>query len=330
MAQQFANSIQIIARVSPDVAEQVPYVFNQGTDTFLLSAKPFEYQSLPRVPKNNALRETLTPEYIARGAWERFVSSFTFDGVSHEQSQSQFYKSVLKDTVDRVPEGQSATILIFGTKGSGRDFTFLGDDNQKKNLGIIPRIALDLLLHLQQNKDSQVKRELRMELNLFHHDNIINLLKATGKEINAYRGFVVRPSNSQFTSLYTDAAQPQEYKSCLPELWEKKDKYGIWKNQKESWPGTLFEGKTKGLRVREEDNRGIVIEGNTSINIKSIEDVVNALFRAKKMMNKRQEIGANLDHSHIVCTFEIIEIDDIGRTKVMSGENLNKSQIFRN
>lgn len=41
-----------------------------------------------------------------------------------------------------------------------------------------------------------MKRELRMELNLFHHDNIINLLKATGKEINAYRGFVVRPSNS--------------------------------------------------------------------------------------------------------------------------------------
>ncbi|PWA01886.1 hypothetical protein BB558_002016 [Smittium angustum] len=82
--------------------------------------------------------------------------NFMFDACySSKISQEEVYRSKIKELVESVFHGQSATIFCYGVTGAGKTFTIQGDD---VNPGIIPRALNQIFANAKRNGgNSQIK-----------------------------------------------------------------------------------------------------------------------------------------------------------------------------
>ncbi|OMJ25956.1 Kinesin-like protein KIF22-A [Smittium culicis] len=97
---------------------------------------------------------------------------FTFDACfDSSASQKKIYFPYIKNLVDTVFDGQSATIFCYGVTGAGKTFTIQGDD---LNLGIIPRAMMQIF---SNSSTRNIKLPIKLSYYEVFKENVYDLLR---------------------------------------------------------------------------------------------------------------------------------------------------------
>ncbi|OMJ23084.1 Kinesin-like protein KIF22-A [Smittium culicis] len=97
---------------------------------------------------------------------------FTFDACfDSSASQKKIYFPYIKNLVDSVFDGQSATIFCYGVTGAGKTFTIQGDD---LNLGIIPRAMMQIF---SNSSTRNIKLPIKLSYYEVFKENVYDLLR---------------------------------------------------------------------------------------------------------------------------------------------------------
>ena len=79
------------------------------------------------------------------GEGEGRMSRFTFDRVfPRDSSQESVFSLTMQATLEKVLQGQNATVLAYGQTGSGKTYTMVGGTSKEEE-GLIPRTIRALL-----------------------------------------------------------------------------------------------------------------------------------------------------------------------------------------
>lgn len=64
---------------------------------------------------------------------------FKFNTILHNATQDDVYDQTASHIVNSAVAGYNGTVMCYGQTGAGKTFTMLGQTNNYKNRGIIPR-----------------------------------------------------------------------------------------------------------------------------------------------------------------------------------------------
>ena len=108
--------------------------------------------------------------------------SFNYDHIYPEDSnQSEIFDETSKDVVKSVLNGYNGTIFAYGQTGTGKTYTMVGEFNDEKNKGIIPR-AFDVIFE-NVKQDKEHKYNIMISFIQIYLEHIQDLIEPTKKEI---------------------------------------------------------------------------------------------------------------------------------------------------
>lgn len=152
---------RIISRLQPSPTQSNEFITKQKNQICLSSFNYTDENS--RNLKQQQEDLNTEKEAIIKDSIKNKLA-FTFDEVSFSSSQNSFYQNYVKYLVQSFNQGRNCSIFLFGAESAGLKYTFQGDLNDMPKLGLIPRIALDLLMHL--SKQEKPKKALFMSTTL--------------------------------------------------------------------------------------------------------------------------------------------------------------------
>ena len=79
---------------------------------------------------------------------------FKFNTILHNATQDDVYDQTASQIVNSAVAGYNGTVMCYGQTGAGKTFTMLGQTNNYKNRGIIPR-AIQQVYHEISSKFDQ-------------------------------------------------------------------------------------------------------------------------------------------------------------------------------
>ncbi|KAA6379572.1 MAG: hypothetical protein EZS28_024899, partial [Streblomastix strix] len=308
---------QFVARAKPERDGEEKFVFFVDSSSLLLANKPFERERdhIVRLIHDQQDQEQEQRENI------RFRMRFTFDRTSFAQAQSAFFERQTKYLAQLMFQRINSTIFIFGARDSGRSFTFLGNPKEKGKVGLVLRLALEILLQIAFNKHG-VKHALFMTLTIFHNNNFFDTQRS-GFSVDSNSTNRQSPINSKTTpksqnsnsNSISNSARESHYIIETPRsrtAGRKNDRIRDNQRERESVNSidreqlisTRKEGKNgsteqiwgsqqytsaHALRVRKDPERGTVLDGVCCRRITSVDDVMMMLDNASDIINKKSK-----------------------------------------
>jgi kinesin family protein 5 len=115
--------------------------------------------------------------------YSNIPTNFTLDKIFHfDTPQDKIFKEVALSTVEDVLKGYNGTIFTYGQSGSGKTYTMYGldfyDDEFK---GIIPRAIDSIFEFIEDEKNSEIKFELKFSMLEIYKENLYDLLNPDTK-----------------------------------------------------------------------------------------------------------------------------------------------------
>ena len=108
--------------------------------------------------------------------------SFNYDHIYPEDSnQSEIFEETSKNVVKSVLNGYNGTIFAYGQTGTGKTYTMVGEFNNERNKGIIPR-AFDYIFE-SVKQDNEHKYNIMISFIQIYLEHIQDLIEPTKKEI---------------------------------------------------------------------------------------------------------------------------------------------------
>ncbi|KRX09676.1 P-loop containing nucleoside triphosphate hydrolase [Pseudocohnilembus persalinus] len=99
-------------------------------------------------------------------------------------SQQKLYDEIACQTLKEVLSGFNGTIFAYGPTGSGKTYTMFGDLNNKEKMGIIPRLAEDIFVHVQKQELQQgVDFKVQVSMLEIYKENLQDLLNMRSKDL---------------------------------------------------------------------------------------------------------------------------------------------------
>ncbi len=104
--------------------------------------------------------------------------NFTFDRIfDSESTQKDVFETVTKPLIDDVLKGYNATIFTYGQSGSGKTYTMYGEDIlDDSSQGIIPRTINQIFDFINDEKNQDIKFELKFSMLEIYMENLYDLL----------------------------------------------------------------------------------------------------------------------------------------------------------
>ncbi|EAR96876.2 kinesin motor catalytic domain protein (macronuclear) [Tetrahymena thermophila SB210] len=155
------------------------------------------------IKRNENLRksQTLTHRGSIRGVSidpniQQKTKFFTYDAVTDKEDQKFFYESYAKDNVIAFLKGYNSTILAYGSTGSGKTFTIVGDESieskilksnfqdsfeQKEKYGILPRSIQTIYDELEKAHEKGIKYQLRCSYLEVYNEELTDMLSRSGQ-----------------------------------------------------------------------------------------------------------------------------------------------------
>jgi hypothetical protein len=110
--------------------------------------------------------------------------TFIFDNVfNQESSQEIIFDKVAQNVIEWVVQGYNATILAYGSTGTGKSFTMFGNRNEQEQ-GIIPR-SCDELFKLLNNTEDISEYTVKCSFLEIYCENIKDLLNGTSSAMSS-------------------------------------------------------------------------------------------------------------------------------------------------
>jgi len=111
------------------------------------------------------------------------IQTFTFDRAFDPNStQSDIFEQTAKPLIDDVLKGYNATIFTYGQSGSGKTYTMYGEDFMDESAkGIIPRAVLHIFDYIDNEKNKDIKFELKFSMLEIYKENLYDLLNPDTK-----------------------------------------------------------------------------------------------------------------------------------------------------
>jgi len=111
------------------------------------------------------------------------IQTFTFDRAFDPNStQSDIFEQTAKPLIDDVLKGYNATIFTYGQSGSGKTYTMYGEDFMDESAkGIIPRAVLHIFEYIDNEKNKDIKFELKFSMLEIYKENLYDLLNPDTK-----------------------------------------------------------------------------------------------------------------------------------------------------
>jgi len=106
------------------------------------------------------------------------MKTFTFDRVFNTySSQTEIFDCIAKPLIDDVLKGYNGTIFTYGQSGSGKTYTMFGEDIlDESTQGIIPRAILEIFNFINDEKNHEIKFELKFSMLEIYMENLYDLL----------------------------------------------------------------------------------------------------------------------------------------------------------
>ncbi|KAL4466865.1 hypothetical protein ABPG74_010462 [Tetrahymena malaccensis] len=155
------------------------------------------------IKRNENLRksQTLTHRGSIRGIQidpnvQQKTKFFSYDAVTDKEDQKFFYESFAKDNVIAFLKGYNSTILAYGSTGSGKTFTIIGDETieskilksnfqdsfeQKDKYGILPRSIQTIYDELEKEQEKGIKCQLRCSYLEVYNEELTDMLSRSGQ-----------------------------------------------------------------------------------------------------------------------------------------------------
>lgn len=111
------------------------------------------------------------------------LKTFTFDRVFNtESTQSEIFEKTAKPLIADVLQGYNATIFTYGQSGSGKTYTMYGEDIlNEETQGIIPRAISEIFNFISDEKNQEIKFELKFSMLEIYMENLYDLLNPEAK-----------------------------------------------------------------------------------------------------------------------------------------------------
>lgn len=111
------------------------------------------------------------------------VQTFTMDRIfDTAASQKQIYDEIAKPLIDDVLKGYNGTIFTYGQSGSGKTYTMYGENIfDDENQGIIPRSIIQIFDFINDEKNKEIKFELKFSMLEIYMENIYDILNPETK-----------------------------------------------------------------------------------------------------------------------------------------------------
>ena len=127
---------------------------------------------------------------------EEDLQSYTFDEVfSGTSVQTDVFESVAKPILNDIIAGYNGTVFAYGQTGSGKTFTMMGELNDERKQGIVPRLAGELFRNIEQDFEEDDEFIIKVSIMEIYKDKLIDLLNSSAGELkikqNVTRGVFV-------------------------------------------------------------------------------------------------------------------------------------------
>ena len=201
--------------------------------------------------------------------------TFTFDKIYPLTSiQEDVFEYSGKRVVESVLKGYNGTIFAYGQTGTGKTYTMVGDFENKKNKGIIPR-AFDYIFD-EMSKDTEHKYNISIS----------------------------------FIQIYLESIQD------------------------------LLEPKNREIRIREDPEQGVYLEGVQKVKVNNISDVSRYFHLGEKnRVTESTKMNSHSSRSHaiLICEIEkkftlskekIEELSKESNEKIKAERVMTKSSLF--
>jgi hypothetical protein len=111
------------------------------------------------------------------------LKTFTFDRVfDTESTQAEIFEKTAKPLIADVLQGYNATIFTYGQSGSGKTHTMYGEDIlDEVAQGIIPRAITEIFSFINDEKNQEIKFELKFSMLEIYMENLYDLLNPEAK-----------------------------------------------------------------------------------------------------------------------------------------------------
>lgn len=249
-----------------------------------------------------------------------------FDG---ESKQREVYSCVAQPIVENLIRGKSGLLFTYGVTGSGKTYTMTGD---LKHRGIMPR-CLDALF--KTISDFQTKKFVFKpdKMNGFEILSEADAMLERQTELNS-RLFKSRRKDSD-PEIASQASTDAEILNGIDE----DNMYAVFVTYVEVYNNSVFDlleetpvqGRTLQSRViREDANHNMYVHGVTELEIKSVEQALEAF----QLGQKRKRVGhtilnAESSRSHSVFTVRLVQAptDAQGEYVVQDRQTVTVSQL---
>lgn len=106
------------------------------------------------------------------------LKTFSLDRVFDiESTQKEIFDSTAKPLIADVLQGYNATIFTYGQSGSGKTYTMYGEDLLDEECqGIIPRAISEIFSFINDEKNNEIKFELKFSMLEIYMENLYDLL----------------------------------------------------------------------------------------------------------------------------------------------------------
>lgn len=110
-------------------------------------------------------------------------TNFTLDRIFDiNTSQELTYQEVAKPTIEDILKGYNGTLFTYGQSGSGKTFTMYGADLYDPHLkGIIPRTIDHIFECINEEKNAEIKFELKFSMLEIYKESLFDLLSPETK-----------------------------------------------------------------------------------------------------------------------------------------------------
>jgi hypothetical protein len=145
---------------------------------------------------------------------------FTFDKVFDTNStQAEVYQEIGKETIDEVLKGYNGTIFAYGQSGSGKTHTMYGADIHDEFLkGIVPRSVYHIFDYIEDEKNKDVKFEIKFSLLEIYKEQLYDLLNPDIEGDHA-NGSKLKIKEKSGRGIYIEGLT-EEYISEIDEFFE--------------------------------------------------------------------------------------------------------------
>jgi len=106
------------------------------------------------------------------------IKTFTFDRVfDTESTQTEIFNNIAKPLINDVLKGYNATMFTYGQSGSGKTYTMYGEEIfDQEYRGIIPRSITEIFNFIKDEKNQNIKFELKFSMLEIYMENLYDLL----------------------------------------------------------------------------------------------------------------------------------------------------------